>query len=317
MGRTPSLYSMSSGRFTQRIVLTALWFGVAGIASNSAYAASPQRLSQEETTVASSSQNAVLIACAEAGPSLATIITAPVAVQAPAAKAKGSSSGLTRRWNGLHVGFNLGHGSGNGDTFVNPLPTAAIFVSLLPQTLHPNPGGVTGGGVMGLSWQHNAFVYGFEGDVSATDIGGTKTVTPIIQNNGTPRPGGFVSVHEDIPWMISLRPRVGIGFSRFLVYGTGGVAFARVNYVGDTDFRPSGTTQYLTTPNKTQTGWTGGAGAEVGFAKHWAVKGEYLHYDLGSVSVAANPQFVFPPFQVAYTWQTTGNIVRFGLNYHF
>lgn len=234
-----------------------------------------------------------------------------------APKSKASPSRASRRWNGFHAGFNVGFGSGNGNTFVNPLPSATIFINLLPQTLHPNPGGITGGAVAGLSWQKKTFAFGFEGDVSATAIGGTKTVTPIVQNDGTPFPGsGFVSAHEDIPWMITIRPRLGVGFSRLLVYGTGGVALARVDYVGDTDFRPAGATQYLAAPNKTQTGWTGGAGAEFAFTKHWGLKGEYLHYDLGSVSMTVNPQISHPPFQVAYTWQTAGNIVRFGLNYH-
>ena len=301
---------MSSHRFPQWIALTALWLRVVGPISISPYAIGQQQPGQKaaeaaarSTVVAKTDQDSTQVVIADA--SLA------------AAKSNAPSSGASRRWSGLHVGFNAGFGSGNGDTFVNPLPSAATFINLLPQTLHPHPSGVAGGGVAGMSWQKNAFVFGFEGDVSATDIGGTKTVTPIVQNNGTPFPGaGFVSAHEDIPWMITLRPRLGMGFSRILVYGTGGLAFARVNYGGDTDFRPVGTTQYLATPNQTQTGWTGGGGAELAFARHWGVKGEYLHYDLGSVSMTVNPQISLPPFQVAYTWQTTGNIVRFGLNYH-
>jgi outer membrane immunogenic protein len=305
---------MNSHRLFHPIALGLLWLGAAGPVSTTAFAAIQQQPGQESTAPANTNQDAILVAIVDAAPA-ASGSTAPPAAQA---KSKGSSSKALRQWNGLHLGFNVGTGSGNGDTFVNPLPTATQFVNLLPQTLHPDPSGVLGGGVMGLSWQRHSLVYGFEGDVSATDIGGTKTVTPITQNNGTPFPGaGFVSAHQDIPWMITLRPRVGFAFSRLLVYGTGGVAFARVNYVGDTDFRPVGTTQYLAAPNKTQTGWTAGGGAELAFAKHWGMKGEYLHYDLGSVSMTANPQISLPPFQVAYTWQTTGNMARFGLNYHF
>jgi outer membrane immunogenic protein len=296
------------------MALGVLWFGAAGPVSSTAYAAIQQQLGQESTAPASKDPDAILVAIADPAPA-ASGSSASATAQA---KSKSSSSGASRHWNGFHLGFNVGAGSGNGDTFVNPLPSATQFINLLPQTLHPDPSGVLGGGVMGLSWQRNSLVFGFEGDASATAIGGTKTVTPIIQNNGTPFPGaGFVSAHEDIPWMITLRPRIGIAFSRVLVYGTGGVAFARVNYVGDTDFRPVGTTQYLATPNKSQTGWTAGGGAELAFAKHWGMKGEYLHYDLGSVSMTVNPQINLPPFQVGYTWQTTGNMARFGLNYHF
>jgi outer membrane immunogenic protein len=303
---------MSSHRFPKWIALTALLLRIVGPISISPRAIGQQPLGQN---VAEADAASTVVGETNQGAILVVIAGAP---SSPVMKPEASSTGALHRWSGFHVGFNIGFGSGSGNTFVNPLPSPAIFINLLPQTLHPDPGGVTGGGVAGLSWQRKAFVFGFEGDVSATNIGGTKTITPIIQNNGTPFPGaGFVSAHEDIPWMITLRPRAGFGFSRLLVYGTGGVAFARVDHVGDTDFRPADIAQYLATPNKTQTGWTAGAGAEVGFAKHWGVKGEYLRYDLGKVSVTANPQISLPPFQVAYTWQTTGNIVRFGVNYHF
>jgi outer membrane immunogenic protein len=226
--------------------------------------------------------------------------------------------GPSDRWNGPYVGINVGYGTGNADTFINPLPDAATFVNLLPQTLHPNPSGLIGGGQIGYNHQHNHLVVGVEGDINGSEISGTKTVTPIIQNNGTPFPGaGFVSAHQDIPWFLTARGRMGFAFSHLLIFGTFGLIDARVNSSAITDFQPVGTTIYKSAPNLTKVGWTGGGGAEFAVSSRWSMKGEYLHCDLGTVNKTANPQISLPPFQVAYTWQVKYNLARFGLNYRF
>jgi outer membrane immunogenic protein len=49
----------------------------------------------------------------------------------------------------------------------------------------------------------------------------------------------------------------------------------------------------------------------------WTAKFEYLYYDLGKENVTVNATPLLPPFQVAYSWKTTGNIVRLGVNYKF
>jgi outer membrane immunogenic protein len=223
-------------------------------------------------------------------------------------------------WTGIYVGVHIGHGSGTSDTTFNPLPTATQFVNLAPQTLAPDPSGALGGGQFGANWQHGHFVLGAEFDFSASGMDGTKTITPITQNNGTPFPGaGFVSAHQDTRWVSTLRPRLGVTLvPRLLVYGTGGLAFAYVHESAITDFRPVGTTQYPAAINGTKKGWVGGFGAEIGLTRRWSVKGEYLHYNLGTDSQTVNATPLLPPFQVAYTFgDTTANIVNFGLNFRF
>jgi outer membrane immunogenic protein len=165
----------------------------------SAYA--QQQPSQEKK----SNGDAVLVAFAT--PATATNRAPEPALPAPPPPP--SSSGYS--WTGFYVGVNIGYGSGSDDTFVNPLPTAVQFVNLKPQTLSPDPSGIMGGGQAGYNWQHGHFVLGAEFDIQASGMDGTKTVTPIIQNNGTPFPGaGFVSAHQDTNWVASLRPRLGV-----------------------------------------------------------------------------------------------------------
>jgi len=267
-----------------------------------------------------------LLAKADAAP-LAAISVAPVTA-APANSAPvppPPSSSFS--WTGFYVGVNVGHGSSDGDTFVNPLPTAAIFVNLLPQTLNLDPSGSLGGGQIGYNHQFGHFVVGVEADIDAAGIQETTLVTPIIQNNHTPfpgtPPGNDITVHQNTDVISTVRPRFGFAFGHLLLYGTGGLAIAHIGYTANTDFHPVGTEQYPANFSKTQKGWAAGGGAEVAIGGGFSLKGEYLRYDVGSQqSFTANPVPAFPPsappFQIAYTWHTSSaQLFRFGANYRF
>jgi outer membrane immunogenic protein len=246
---------------------------------------------------------------------LAMASPAPVSTNtAPAPPPPGSSFS----WTGLYVGANFGSGSGNADTFVNPLPSAATFVNLAPTTLHPNPSGVVGGGTVGFNWQRGWLLVGAEADLGGSGITGTQRVAPIIQNNGTPFPGaGFLTAHQELAWFGTVRARVGIAVSQIVVYGTGGTIFGNVKSSADTDFRPVGTEHYPASLENTKNGSIAGGGVELALTRHWSVKGEYLHYDMGSEAIVANPAIPLPPFQISYTWQVRGNIGRGGVNFRF
>jgi outer membrane immunogenic protein len=222
-------------------------------------------------------------------------------------------------WTGWYVGGHGGYASGNANTRFAPLPDAATFVNLAPQTLKPDPSGAFGGGQFGYNRQWGSFVLGVEADISFASIAGTKTVTPIIQNNGTPFPGaGFVTAHQDTDWLGTVRPRFGVAvIPRLLVYGTGGLVYGHTNYSADSDFRPVGTEHYPAAFDKTKAGWTVGAGAEAGINNHFTVKFDYLFYDLGTRTATVNPAIPLPPFQVKYTWQTRAQTIRGGVNFRF
>lgn len=158
---------------------------------------------------------------------------------------------------------------------------------------------------------------GGETDMSWSDMRDTVTVSPIIQNNGTPFPGGSVSVAQKTKWFGSLRPRIGVAAGRFLIYGTAGLAYGRVKNQANTDFRPFGTVQYAVNSSKTTAGWTVGGGVEIGVTRHISVKSEYLYYDLGKISAISNPSPALPPFQVGYTWEAKAHTWNSGINFRF
>jgi outer membrane immunogenic protein len=69
-------------------------------------------------------------------------------------------------------------------------------------------------------------------------------------------------------------------------------------------------------------GWTLGGGFEWMFAPRWSLKGEYLYYDLGSVTVnntvtAFTGAIPFYGVGIASEAHYNGSIARGGVNYHF
>jgi len=72
-----------------------------------------------------------------------------------------------------------------------------------------------------------------------------------------------------------------------VLYGTGGLAYGRVDASANWRFDPE-QGQAPASVSKTKVGWTAGAGAEWMFARNWSAKLEYLYVDLGSESAIGN-----------------------------
>lgn len=255
---------------------------------------------------------------------LLAMATVPAAATREAAAAP-PSGGSGFNWTGFYIGGHFGRDSGHANMKVDPLPSAAQFVNLSTQSLHTDPAGKIGGLQGGYNLQRGPIVYGIESDYSFSDMKGTRVISPIIQNNGTPFPGtsltgtaNSVVSHQDTDWIGTLRLRVGATpVPRLLLYGTGGLAYGHVTYFAITDFTPVGTERYPAFADKTRGGWCAGTGTELGIQSHFTARFEYLFYDLGSEILTANPVPPLPPFGIRYTWATQGQIVRAGFNFKF
>ena len=141
------------------------------------------------------------------------------------------------------------------------------------------PSGFVGGVQAGYNFQSGPWVFGVEGDIQAA--GADDTFAPWKFSN---------------PWFGTLRGRAGYAFGNVLFYGTAGLAF------GELRAQTFGWTESHTTA-----GWTGGVGAEVGFAPNWSAKLEYLYIDLST------SQFAITGVSNGYS----ASVVRAGVNYHF
>ena len=251
-------------------------------------------------------------------------------------------------WTGYYIGGSDGYGwrDNRATTFnqADPLVTLVTCGGVLGGTCAPPTSSSLSGGVFGIqagyNWQFNSrWVLGVETDINFTSISGSATsgrynlglVT--AQNN----------VEQNIEWFGTVRARLGfLATDRFLVYGTGGFAYAQVregstvtalteqgafglgSAYGCQAITNSAPTCFLGDSSRTATGWTAGGGVEYALWDNFTLKAEYLYVNLGrgSVNVVALDNSVFGPgipkasFTAAFD-RPDINIVRVGFNYKF
>jgi outer membrane immunogenic protein len=136
-------------------------------------------------------------------------------------------------------------------------------------------------------------VLGFEADLDGSQA--TKSITAGI-STGT----------AQIPWVGTLRGRIGYAFDRFLLYATAGGGATQLRSTVNVGAISSSSTTF------THGGWTAGGGLEYAVTDSLSARLEYLYFDTGTVDVAQ----VGPPF-VTVTGHIQDSLVRAGLNYRF
>lgn len=237
-----------------------------------------------------------------------TITSASAADMAPRYKAPPPIVAPVWSWTGFYAGLHVGGGFSDTNVFA----TNQFFPAFDPGSFGTDGSGVVGGGQIGYNWQFAPnWLLGIEGDISGTGIRNNATV-PITQL-GVPVGAGFNHVADrSIDWMASIRGRLGWVWDRWLVYGTGGAAWADVNY--RTDYTNFGTNIPVST-NVTLSGWVAGGGVEYAVANNWTVRAEYLYYDFGDETII-NPTVV-PGLNYLSTFDNKIHVVRAGVNYKF
>jgi outer membrane immunogenic protein len=187
-------------------------------------------------------------------------------------------------WTGLYVGINGGYAWGRSswtNTATN-ITTGDFDLT----------GGMVGG-TIGINYQIGSWVLGMESDLDASWLKGSTTNLCL---------GGCATENK---WFGTARGRLGYAWDSWMVYGTGGAAFA------DRKMTPSAPDTFT---DRSSVGWTAGAGVEYAFAGPWSAKLEYLYADLGKVS-CASATCVFGGGIDVTTMRTS--IIRAGLNYRF
>ncbi len=189
-------------------------------------------------------------------------------------------------WSGFYLGLYGGGGWGHHDR------TNAAGLD----NSYRSTGGLIGA-LAGYNWQWNSpLVVGLEGDIAWANIKGDDAGA-----------GGTVD-QSQYRWLGSVRGRIGYAFDNWLLFGTGGWAFANIRHTNS-----SGTTIVTTDSfDTTRSGWTLGGGVEYAFMPNWTVRADYRYFDFGSYSRSAPANGIFP-YSVSNKLQT----VTVGLSYKF
>jgi outer membrane immunogenic protein len=217
-------------------------------------------------------------------------------------------------WTGCYVGGTIGGVWGSSTDAWAPNP--AGFPAIAGQTsATASTSGVTGGGEGGCNYQVSPWlVVGIEGDWQATGLSGASNNAVNFAGTNNPWTESWSS-----HWLATIRGRAGYAAGPWLLYVTGGGAFANVRFSDAIIFPVSGTVNAFS-QSTTAFGWTLGGGVEFAFAPNWTVKAEYLYVDMPGTSftsVNSNP-VVFPNSTITYTHgDLKENIARVGVNYKF
>jgi outer membrane immunogenic protein len=165
-------------------------------------------------------------------------------------------------WDGFYIGGNLGAGGTDFD--------------ITDETFHGN--GVVGGFQVGYNKEFGNFVLGVESDFDLSSID-TSVGSATIK----------------LPWFGTTRGRAGYLINpSLLLYGTGGVAYGRMDISSGGSFTNFG-----------GVGWAAGAGIEYAFTPAWTIGAEYLHVELDHFNSSSSD------------FRTNTDLGRAKINYRF
>jgi opacity protein-like surface antigen len=188
-------------------------------------------------------------------------------------------------WSGLYLGLNAGGAFASNSASA----TGGGISAAASDTLS----GFIGGAQIGANYQTGLAVLGFEADYDASTQ--SKALPP-----------GVLSGSNEMPWVATLRGRVGVAFGPTLIYATAGGAGVEVRSPNLT--LPTGSTSTTVTHGA----WTAGAGVEYGITDHLSARLEYLYLDTGDIMTGG----IGPP-ATTITTRLKDNLVRAALNYRF
>jgi outer membrane immunogenic protein len=233
-------------------------------------------------------------------------------------------------WSGCYVGASAGTNTGRSDGFSTSAGTLALGVGPGPGALVAggvpitdsfNLSGLIGGFQGGCNWQWGAWIFGIEGDGSATNKSGQTfgngATTPTSIGPLTTATGAVYELQER--WLVTARGRLGWAiWDKSMIYVTGGGAWAKIDASEWFSGFPINT---AIQQSDTRSGWTVGGGLEYALGYGWSAKGEYLYVDFGDYTTFTGCPNVSSgcPRGAATNLNVNleDHIFRAGLNYRF
>ncbi|CAD5260139.1 conserved exported hypothetical protein [Bosea sp. 62] len=204
----------------------------------------------------------------------------------------------------------------SSSTAVAGTPTTASWAidpSAVPRSLAPEGNNAVGGAQFGFNYQIGAVVIGAETDLSATRLGGSKSVSANPGTQFTTRASNELSM------LGTVRVRAGIVLGNFLIYGSGGYAYGLVEQKGSiTPDNTRATSAVSGSRSGLIGGWAVGGGVEYAIAPGMTIRLDYTHYELGQKRLLLQDYTGLAPDQyAAMRIRTAGDIVKAGFNFGF
>ena len=204
-------------------------------------------------------------------------------------------------WTGIYLGADGGYGWSTSKGSLTEA-TGALLTQFSYGVKGPFAGLFVGG-----NYQVSKFVAGFEADWQWSNlIGNNQTLAPL--GAGGVFPGGPFTISTTLKDYASIRGRLGVAFDRFLVFGTGGLAWGNPS----TSYALIGGAPFATNGGN-GTGWTVGGGVDYAFSDSIFGRLEYRYTNLGiSGFVSAATNSAVGPDRLPISDFRTGIAFKFG-----
>lgn len=200
-------------------------------------------------------------------------------------------------WTGFYIGVNGGGAWGSVDPNVRDIGPNSFFafaniaaVTGKGSQFFHTSGGLAGGQV-GYLYQVSRAIFGVEAAIDWTNLGGSVSNGPTVYPVTPPSTFSW-NLRGNYDYLATFLGRVGFDMGMWYPYLTAGGAATHIKYSAtyvDT-FYPSTS---INSFGNDAFGWALGGGAEVRFAEHWMLRGEYLHLDFDTVggigTIACSP----------------------------
>ena len=170
------------------------------------------------------------------------------------------------------------------------------------------------GGQAGYNWQSGPWVYGFEADISGMHLKSEmNTLVPAVL--GVPTPSN-ANTNAEVDWYGTLRGRLGWASGPLLFYGTGGLAYGRVELNSSISSSVGPRSLSLQT-SAVKTGWVVGGGVEYEWRPNLILNLGYQYVDLGTVSVAGTNTAFSGILSQSATAHAQFSVITAGLSWRF
>jgi outer membrane immunogenic protein len=170
--------------------------------------------------------------------------------------------------------------------------------------------GFVAGGQAGYNWQQGTWVYGLE-----TDLSGTGLSASMSGGLSTPGcAGDAANTSSSIRWYGTARGRAGVTAGNFLFYGTGGLAYGKVDL--SSNFNALGLSTSAQT-SSTRAGWVVGAGIDYLLQPNLILNFGYQYVDLGTASLASSTTVGGSTISQTASARAAFHVATVGLSWRF
>lgn len=228
------------------------------------------------------------------------------------------------QWSGFHLGLTAGVARGSATSDASAFGTTPTYYwaagddTAVGTTARADLDWTrfTGGIEAGYVYQVGALVAGVDLGVSAFNSDASSSRSARYPSDPATSFNARSTIDTD--WLVTLRPKLGFAFDRFLIEGSAGLAVTRIA-VTET-WQDGHGTNARASNSATKLGWTVGAALKYAVTEHWSVGADYLYTDFGDVSATGavfNSGGGATGSTVTQSYDLQAHLVRVGVDYRF